>query len=75
MNLASRCREIDPTCTQMRSVKLFITDRKTVWLSIDDVAWAVKYLFDQHHLKGVPLVDDDDAGPGSGVVESVPEGP
>ena len=75
VNLASRCREIDPKCTQMRPVKLFITDRKIVWMSIDDVGWAISYLFDQHHLKGVPLVDDDDAGLGSGVAESVPEGP
>ena len=75
VNLASRCREIDPTRTQMRPVKLFITDRKTVWMSIDDVGWAISYLFDHHHLEGVPLVDDDDAGLGSGVAESVPEGP
>ena len=75
MNAASRCHEIDPTCTQMRPVKLYITDRKAVWLSLDDVAWAVRYLFDQHRLKGVPLVDDNDAGPGGGVAGSVPEGP
>ena len=52
VNVASRCPEIDPTCTQMRPVKLFITDRKIVWMSIDDVGWAISYLFDQHHLKG-----------------------
>ena len=59
----------------MRPVKLFITDRKTVWMSMGDVAWAVRCLFDQHHLKGVPFVDDNDAGLGSGVAESVPQGP
>jgi hypothetical protein len=75
VNVASRCPEIDPNCTQMRPVKLFIVDRKTIWMSIDDVAWAVRYLFDQHHLKGVPLVADDDAGPGGGVAGSVPVGP
>ena len=75
VTVASRCQEIDPICTQMRPVKLYITDRKVVWLSLDDVAWAIRYLFDQHRLKGVPLVDDTDAGLGGAVVESVPEGP
>ena len=65
MNLATRCHAVDPTCTQMRPVKLFITDRITVWMSIDDVGWVVRYLFTQNQLKGVPLVDDNDAGPGA----------
>ena len=71
VNVNSRCPEIDPTCTQMRAVQMFIVDRKTLWLSINDVAWAVRYLFDQHHLKGIPLVADDDAGPAGGVAEGV----
>ena len=75
VNVASRCPEVDPKCTQMRPLKLFLTDRKTVWLSIDDVAWAVRYLYDQQHLKGVRLVADDDAGPGGVVAGSVSEGP
>ena len=75
VNVASRCPEVDPNCTQMRPVKLFVVDRKTVWLSIDVVAWAIRYLFEQHHLKGVPLVADDDAGPGGVVGGIVPEGP
>jgi len=44
---------------------MFITDRPTLWLSIDDVAWAIAYLFKQCQLKGVPMVDDNDAGPGA----------
>ena len=72
VNVASRCPEVDPKCTQMRPLKLFITDRKTVWLSIDDVPWAVRYLYDQQHLKGVSLVAPDDAGPGGVVTGSVP---
>ena len=73
VNVASRCPEIDPTCTQMRPVKLYIIDRRTVWLSIDDVPWAIRYLHDQVHLKGVPMVADNDAGPGGVVAGSVPE--
>jgi len=75
VNVTSRPPEIDPNCTQMRAVKLFIVDRQTIWISTDDVSWAVRYLFDQNHLKGVPLVADDDAGPGGGVAERAPEGP
>ena len=37
-----------------------------MWLALDDVAWAVRFLYVQHMLRGVPLVDADDAGP-SGV--------
>ena len=65
VNMASRCAEVDPTCTQMRPVKLYIEDRQKIWLSLDDVEWALKYLFTQNQLKGVPLVGEDDAGPGA----------
>ena len=65
VNMATRCPEVDPKCTQMRPVKLFIEDRQKVWLSIDDVEWALTYLFTQNQLKGVPLLCDDDAGPGA----------
>ena len=67
VNVRSRPHEIDPTCTQMRAITLFVVDRKTVWLSLNDVSWAVRYLFDQHKLKGVGVVDDDDAGPSDAV--------
>ena len=69
--MASRCPEIDPECIQMRPVKLFIEDRKKVWLALDDVSWAMKYLSQQNQLKGVPLVDDSDTGPGATVVAAV----
>ena len=75
VNIASRPPQIDPDCKQMRPVKLFIVDRKTIWLSLDDVSWAVKYLYDQQHLKGVPLVAPDDAGPGGAATGSVAQGP
>ena len=65
VNMPIRCIEIDPNCTQMRPVKLFVTDRKTVWMSVDDVEWAMRYLFNHNQLKGVPLVGDSDAGPGA----------
>ena len=60
--------EIAPNCTQMRPIKLFIQDRKTLWLHVDDVAWAVEYLFAQVRFKGVPMVDDNDPGPSGAAV-------
>ena len=71
VNMPSRCPEIDPNCKQMRPVKLFIENRLTVWLSLDDVPWAIKYFFQQNQLKGVPVVDDGDAGPGAAVFAAV----
>ena len=75
VNIASRPPQIDPDCKQMRPVKLFIVDRKTIWLALNDVEWAVKYMYDQQHLKGVPLVAPDDAGPGGPATGSVAQSP
>ena len=55
----------DPKGIKIRNVKVFIEYRKQIWLSVDDVEWAVTYLFIQNQLKGVPLVHDDDAGLGA----------
>ena len=57
------CPEEDPDCTEVRQIKLYVADRKTSWLHVDDVSWAVQYLCVQHLLKGVPLVPDDSTGP------------
>ena len=46
-----------------REIRLYILDRKQLWLHIDDVPWAVKWMYIQVQLKGVPLVDDDSSGP------------
>jgi hypothetical protein len=63
--------EEDPTSTAERRITLYIADRLTVWLALEDVAWAVKFLYVQNVLKGVPMVDADDAGP-SGVPHGAP---
>ena len=47
VNLPCRCLRIDPTCKDMRLVTLYLVDRKTIWLSINDVAWAVQYINDE----------------------------
>ena len=61
--MPARCPEEDPGCTQVRPIRLYIENRKTIWLHIDDVEWAVRYLFVQNHLQGVPLVSDESPGP------------
>jgi hypothetical protein len=59
------CPEIDPTGTKLRTVTVYVQDRLQIWLSVDDVAWAVEYLYKQNSLKGIPVVAADDAGPGA----------
>ena len=59
-----RCPQEDPACTDMRRIRLYVEDRKQIWLDLADVEWAVRYLFVQNHLKGVPLIPDDSVGPG-----------
>ena len=60
-----RCPEEDPNCTETKRIMLFIEDRKQVWLALEDVSWAVQYLYTQAHLRGVPLIDDHCPGPRS----------
>ena len=59
------CPEFDPTGTKIRTVIVYVQDRKQIWLSVDDVAWAVEYLYKQNSLKGIRVVAADDAGPGA----------
>lgn len=68
IDMPARCPEEDPDCTEVRQIKLHVVDRKTIWLHMDDVEWAVRYLYVQNLLKGVPLVPEDSAGPESSAV-------
>jgi hypothetical protein len=60
-----KCPEEERRCELKRKVTIFIVDRKQVWLSIEDVEWALRYLYVHNVLKGVPLVSPDSAGPGA----------
>jgi len=53
----------DPMSTGTRIIQLHVVDRKQVWLDLDDVEWALRVLYMQFVLKGVPVVSPDDAGP------------
>ena len=55
--------EEDPMSTSTRTIQLYVVDRKQVWLDIDDVEWALRFLYMQFALKGVPVVSPDDTGP------------
>ena len=61
--MPERCPEQDPLCQEVRKIKLFIEDRKQLWLHLNDMDWAVRYLYVQNMLKGVPMVSGDSAGP------------
>ena len=63
VSMPVRCPEEDPHCTEYRDVSLHIKDRRTVWLAIEDVQWAVQYMLGQYRLRGVAVVADDDEGP------------
>ena len=59
------CPEAAPDCTLTRDVTLYVRDRKTIWICIDDVEWAIRYLYAQNMLKGVPLLAPNSRGPGA----------
>ena len=55
--------EEDPMSTSTRTIQLYVVDRKQVWLDLDDVEWALRFLHMQFVLRGVPVVSPDDTGP------------
>ena len=63
IDFPSKCPEMHPECTDMRSITVYVKDRSLIWLDIEDVAWAVEYMYDQNVLKGVAAVPPEDTGP------------
>ena len=63
--MPARCPEDAPNCTEVRNIRLYIEDRVQVWLDLTDVEWAVRFLYVQNLLKGVPLIPEDSTGPAS----------
>ena len=57
--------EVAKDVGDVQTIKLYIEDRKKIWLHIDHVPWALRWMYIQIQLKGVPLVDADSAGPSS----------
>ena len=63
LDFPSKCPEMHPECTDTRSITLYVKDRLQIWLDIEDVPWAVEYMYDQNFLKGVAAVHPEDTGP------------
>ena len=63
LDMPVRCREEDPNCTEVRKIRVYIEDRKQIWLDLADVEWAARYLYIQNLLKGAPLIPEDSTGP------------
>ena len=63
VQVASECPEENPQCTDMKTVRLFVVDRQQVWMCLDELEWAVSYVYKQFVLKGVPFVSPDSVGP------------
>ena len=55
--------EAFPDCAERRIVTVFVHDKRAVWLLMDDVDWAIQYMYAQNELKGVPLITKDSVGP------------
>ena len=65
LSMPARCPEEAPNCTEVRKIRLYIEDQVQVWLDLADVEWAVRFLYVQNLLKGVPLIPEDSTGPAS----------
>ena len=48
-----------------RMIKLYIEDRKKIWLHVNDLSWAVRWIYAQIQLKGVEWIDPESTGPSS----------
>ena len=60
--MPEKCPEAFPDCGAKRIVRLYVHYKRTVWLLLKDVDWAVKYMYAQNVLKGVASVAQNDAG-------------
>ena len=63
LNMPAQCPEENANCTEVRKIRLYIEDRQQIWLDLEDVEWAVRYLYIQNLLKGVPLIPEGSTGP------------
>ena len=57
--------EEDPMSTSTRTIDLYVVDRsgdyrsKELWLDLDDLEWAVRFMYMGSVLKPVPVPGDD----------------
>ena len=65
LNMPAHCPEEDPDCTEVRKTRTYIEDRVQVWPGLADVEWALRFLYVQNLLQGVPLILEESIGPTS----------
>ena len=47
-----------------RAVRIYqVGDSRQIWLELQDVPWAIRFLYLQNKHQGVPAISDDDVGP------------
>ena len=61
--MPKKCPEAFPCSAEKRIVTVYVHDKRTVWLLLQDVNWAIQYMYCQNVLKGVAQVPGDSAGP------------
>ena len=47
--------EEDPMSTSTRTIELYVVDRKQLWLDLDDLEWAVRFMYMQIVFKPDPV--------------------
>ena len=58
--MPSICPQEEPNSGSECTIRLLLLDHQQVWLHIDDVEWAVRYMYAQHNLGIGQLVSDNE---------------
>ena len=59
MSVPADCSDEDPTSTAANSIQLYVVDRPQAWLDFDELEWALRFMYMQHALRGVPVVSPE----------------
>ena len=57
------CPEANPDCKDKCAARFYVIRKSQIWLQLDDVNRARKYMYAQYVLQGVAHVASDDVGP------------
>ena len=69
VTMPSKCPEEEPTCESTKTVRLLLVDHQHVWMHIEDVDWAVRYMYFQHEFAiGNSVSDGECSSPDKGIV-------
>ena len=48
-----------PGRTETRAVCMFAARTNSIWICVDDIPWAIRWIHDELQCGGVPMLDDD----------------